>query len=310
MRSPNAPHLWIVEEQARQLESPGEGPAPCERQETCRTAQAIGRGLEVIADQAHDPPTVAAEAPREHRFAYLAIAAHFPGVAREHTVAAHRLFPGHMRADIQPVVERLFGPRAERFVGILEHYRYETLTFAALMRDGQHAHMMAPLQYEDVDVGEAEPVRCLENGLWLCRSNDMPYAVFLSRHREFNHEAGLRIEIAVPAGEAGNAITRAAFAEFERAVGQARCYRGKVLSLERHAHYDGMASGIKVHRLPPVGPDEVILPDATRALLERNVLSFVGARDALRGLGLQTKKGVLLYGPPGHRKDPHHPLSG
>jgi ATPase family associated with various cellular activities (AAA) len=238
----------------------------------------------------------------EMRFAYLAIAAHFPGIAREQIVAAHRLFPGHMRADIQPVVERLFGQRAERFVGLLEQHRYETMTFASLMRDGQYATMMAPLQYEDVDVGEDRPVRCLENGLWLCRAGAMAYAVLLSRHREFNHETGLWVEVAVPAGEAGAEITRDVFAELERAVAQARTYRGKVLSLEQATHYAGMASGVKVHRLPPVAADEVILPEATRKLLDRNVLSFMNARDGLRALGLQTKKGILLYGPPGTGK--------
>jgi hypothetical protein len=256
------------------------------------------------------PPAPAQAAPlklppapeREMRFVYLAIAAHFPGIAREEIVASHRLFPGHMRADIQPVVERLFAPKAERFLGILEHHRYETLAFAGLMRDGQQAHMMAPLQYEDVDVGEDRPVRCLENGLWLCRSGGAPYAVFLSRHREFNHESGLRIEVAVPAGEAGLELTHAIFEQLERAVEQARVYRGKVLSLEQAAHYAGMASGIKVHRLPQVAAEDVILPDATRKLLDRNVLSFVASRDGLRGFGMQTKKGILLYGPPGTGK--------
>jgi hypothetical protein len=275
-------------------------------------AKKKGRRAKTPAPQvAAPPPPAPIPAPPapmlEVRFAYLAIAAHFPGIAREHIVASHRLFPGHMRADIQPVVERLFGARAERFVGLLEQHRYETMTFASLMRDGQYATMMAPLQYEDVDVGEAEPVRCLENGLWLCRApskqgGDTPYTVLLSRHREFNHETGLRVEVAVPAGEAGPEITRTVFRELERAVAQARAYRGKVLSLEQSEHYSGMASGIRVHRLPPVAADEVILPDATLKLLDRNVLSFVASRDGLRALGLQTKKGILLYGPPGTGK--------
>jgi hypothetical protein len=254
------------------------------------------------AIHAPSPPQVPPAPTLEVRFAYLAIGTHFEGLAREQIVAAHRLFPGHMRADIQPVVERLFGAKAERFVGLLEQHRYETMTFASLMRDGQYATMIAPLQYEDVDVGEDQPVRCLENGLWLCRAPAMPYAVLLSRHREFNHETGLRVEVAVPADEAGAELTRAVFAELERAVAQARAYRGKVLSLEQAEHYSGMASGIRVHRLPPVAADEVILPAATLKLLERNVLSFVESRDGLRALGLQTKKGILLYGPPGTGK--------
>src|ERR1700757_4418269 len=57
-----------------------------------------------------------------------------------------------------------------------------------------------------------------------------------------------------------------------------------------------------VHRLPPVAREEVILPEKTLRLLDRNVLKFVESRDALRRLGQSTRKGVLLYGPPGTGK--------
>jgi ATP-dependent 26S proteasome regulatory subunit len=46
----------------------------------------------------------------------------------------------------------------------------------------------------------------------------------------------------------------------------------------------------------------VILPEQTLKLLDRNILKFVGSRDALRRLGQSTRKGVLLYGPPGTGK--------
>jgi ATP-dependent 26S proteasome regulatory subunit len=57
-----------------------------------------------------------------------------------------------------------------------------------------------------------------------------------------------------------------------------------------------------VHRLPPVRREEVILPEATLKLLDRNILSFVGSRAQLRRLGQSTRKGILLYGPPGTGK--------
>ena len=92
------------------------------------------------------------------------------------------------------------------------------------------------------------------------------------------------------------------FAELENAVNAARCYRGKVLSLDGDADYRGRSKGIMVHKLPPVRRDEVILPEATLKLLDRNVLSFVGSRAQLRRLGQSTRKGILLYGPPGTGK--------
>ena len=57
-----------------------------------------------------------------------------------------------------------------------------------------------------------------------------------------------------------------------------------------------------VHKLPPVQREDVILPEATLKLLDRNVLNFVGSRAQLRRLGQSTRKGILLYGPPGTGK--------
>jgi ATP-dependent 26S proteasome regulatory subunit len=57
-----------------------------------------------------------------------------------------------------------------------------------------------------------------------------------------------------------------------------------------------------VHKLPPVRREDVILPETTLKLLDRNVLNFVDSREQLRQLGQSTRKGILLYGPPGTGK--------
>ena len=234
--------------------------------------------------------------------AYEAISWHFAGLAQEEIVTTARQFPGHMRADVQLAVNELFPAAPIRFFGIHEQHRYETLTFAALTRDGQHAATLAAAQFQDVDIGESEPIRCLNNGLWLRREEDLRFAVVLSSHREFGHEAGTCVEIAVPVGEAGAAFVRRCFKALETTVDHARCYRGKVLSFEGEVDYRGQAKGLLVHRLPKVQREAVILPEATLKLLERNVLSFVRSREKLRRLGQSTRKGVLLYGPPGTGK--------
>jgi len=83
---------------------------------------------------------------------------------------------------------------------------------------------------------------------------------------------------------------------------QHRSYRGKILSLDGGVDYGGRSRGVTVHRLPAVHREAVILPERTLALLDRNVLDFVGSRPALRRLGQSTRKGILLYGPPGTGK--------
>jgi ATP-dependent Clp protease adapter protein ClpS len=135
---------------------------------------------------------------RQFDYACDALAWHFAGIPRDQLVATSRQFPGHMCADVQVAVDRLFSASPIRFFGIFEQHRYETLSIAALTREDRNAPAIAPAQYHDVDVGESSPVKCLNNGLWLCQTDGLRYAVVLSSHREYGYEAGTRIEIACP----------------------------------------------------------------------------------------------------------------
>lgn len=236
------------------------------------------------------------------KYAYEVISWHFADLAQNAIVTAVRRFPGHMRADLQLALDQLFAAGSIRFYGIHEPYRYETLSFTSLTQLGSNATTLAAPQFQDVDIGEDEPVRCLNNGLWLRREEDLRYAVVLASHREHSRETGSRVEIAVPAGEAGAAFVQRCFKTLETAINTARSYRGKVLSFEGEENYRGQSTGLLVHRLPDVRREAVILPDATLRLLERNVLNFVDSRERLRQLGQSTRKGVLLYGPPGTGK--------
>ena len=250
---------------------------------------------------ASDLPEVVGNKQFDH--AWEALALHFAGIPRDQLVSTSRQFPGHMRADVQAGIDRLFSASPLRFFGIHEEHRYETLNFTALTRNGNNAHAIAPAQYHDVDVGEAAPVKCLNNGLWLCRTDEgLRYAVVLSAHREYGYESGTRLEIAVPTGADGAEFVQRAFSELESTVNAARCYRGKVLSLDGDADYRGRTRGVMVHKLPAVEREDVILPEATLKLLDRNVLRFVGSREQLRQMGQSTRKGILLYGPPGTGK--------
>jgi len=226
---------------------------------------------------------------------------HFADVPRSQLVTTVRQFPGHMRADVQAALDRLFASPV-RLLGIAEDRRYETLSMSGLMQSDGFAAAIAPLQYNDVDIGEPIPAKCLNNGLWLCATSGLRYAVLLAIHREHSREPGVRIEIMAPAGAAGTTLVQQCFSALEDAVQAARTYRGKILSLDADSDYRGRSRGITVHRLPTVSRHEVILPEQTLRLLDRNVLNFVGQRDKLRRLGQSTRKGILLYGPPGTGK--------
>jgi ATP-dependent Clp protease adapter protein ClpS len=226
---------------------------------------------------------------------------HFADFSPNQLVTTVRQFPGHMRADVQVAIAKLFAAPV-RFFGIDEDHRYESASIARLMRGGRAAVPFAPAQYHELDIGETTPVKCLQNGLWLCEVEEFPYAVVLSMDRDDDRAPIIRIEIAMPAGAAGEAFVQRSFVELEKAVHAARSYRGKILSFDRGADYRGRTRGIMVHRLPPVAREEVILSERTLRLLDRNIMTFVGSRDALRRLGQSTRKGILLYGPPGTGK--------
>lgn len=229
---------------------------------------------------------------------------HFGKAALHELVTATREFPTTARMDLQTTLaEILSGPlQPVKVMGAHAANEFMTVTISHLLVDGDNAVLVAPLQYDEIDVGEALPARCLRNALWFCAENGMPFALFLSRVQKYGRPGGLHVEIAVPPGEAGSELSRRIFDLLERKVTQAGSYRGKVLSLEEPDNYAGGVDGIKVHRLKCVRREEVILPEKTLALLERNVTRFVEQRDRLRQLHMGIKKGLLFYGPPGTGK--------
>jgi hypothetical protein len=229
---------------------------------------------------------------------------HFHPTTLDDLTISERRFPFRVRADLQRAADRLFaaGVTIRRFCGVRQEHAYDGITFAGLLVEGHNPAVAVPPQYEEVDVGEGGPVRCLKNGLWLLDEAGSRYAVLLTpAARHYGEVTGIQFQVAT--GPAGARITQAFFRHLEEAVLRAESYRGKVLSLEQSEHsYSGEAAGIAVHRLRPVARDQVILPAKTLELLERNVVQFVRQRRRLAALGQATKKGLLFYGPPGTGK--------
>lgn len=274
----------------------------CNQPKAQAEVQLTDRAVWLCADCVLAAASASKEIPdEEFNYTFGVLNWHFADTPRSQLVTTVRQFPGHMRADVQAALDRQFaGPI--RLLGLAEDRRYETMSMSRLMQDDNFAVTIAPLQYNDVDVGETTPAKCLDNGLWLCASPGLRYAILLSIHREYSRESGVRIEMMVPAGTAGAELVQQCFSALEEAVQAARTYRGKILSLDADPDYRGRSRGITVHRLASIGRDKVILPDQTLRLLDRNVLNFVGTREMLRSLGQSTRKGILLYGPPGTGK--------
>jgi hypothetical protein len=121
-------------------------------------------------------------------------------------------------------------------------------------------------------------------------------------HEGYGFETQLSLDVAFVTGARIDIDHRNCFRHIETGVHNATTYRGKVLPLETGSDERGNSGGISVHRLRSVDRDDVILPEATVRLLERNVIRLVAQRPELARLGIPTKKGLLFYGPPGTGK--------
>ncbi len=228
---------------------------------------------------------------------------HFGGRPVEQVVTAARTFPRASRVDVQLAIDHFFA-RRERptLLGIHAAVGFETPTLAHLFTPGPFPVYLGPLQHDDVDIGDPAPVRCLKNGLWLSKDDDLPFALLLSPAMQHGAAGGIYVEVAVPQGERGLEFSERFFRDLEARVNTGGTYRGRVISLESQAEYSGRGGAVKVHRLRAVQREEVILPAKTLALLDRNVARFVHAREHIKRLGLSARKGILFYGPPGTGK--------
>ena len=228
---------------------------------------------------------------------------HFGGRPVEQVVTAARTFPRASRVDVQLAIDHFFAGREHpTLLGIHAAVGFETPTLAHLFTPGPFPVDLGPLQHDDVDIGDPAPVRCLKNGLWLSKDDNLPFALLLSPAMQHGTAGGIYVEVAVPQGERGLEFSERFFRDLEARVNTGGTYRGRVISLESQAEYSGRGGAVKVHRLRAVQREEVILPAKTLALLDRNVARFVHAREHIKRLGLSARKGILFYGPPGTGK--------
>lgn len=231
------------------------------------------------------------------------ISNHFGEIPVADLVTAYRQFPVTARVDLQRALEKIFTDRFESKVyGTHRDYEFNTLKFSDFLEvDSNNAVVMGPLQFDEVDVGDQFPARCLKNALWVCRSENTPFAVLVAvadRH----HGEEVTIGIAVPPGESEINLSHTFLQEIEQLVNKSGSYRGKVISLEQGSRYSGKSGAVRVHKLHQVSREDVILPSKTIDLLDRNVKEFIEFRPRLRQLGMAGKKGLLFYGPPGTGK--------
>jgi energy-coupling factor transporter ATP-binding protein EcfA2 len=230
---------------------------------------------------------------------------HFQGTPIPKLSVTTRTFVYRVRPDLQLALDGIFsGPiQVIHFSGISKEHQFMGIDFGSIAMPTHSPAQISPPEYEAVDIGEEKPVECLNTGFWLLQEDKEPFALLMaptSPHR--SESAGVNFYLAYRQTPEGKVIAERFFRELEQLVARSKSFRGKVLSLEMNHGYTGQSAGIIVHRLAPVHRDELILPEETVKLLERNVLSFCRQRPELAKRGQSLKKGLLFYGPPGTGK--------
>ncbi len=229
---------------------------------------------------------------------------HFHPVTLDALSISERIFPPRVRADLQKGTDRLFvgENKIMHFCGARKQMAFDGLDLPELIASGGSPAVSVAPEYEQIDVGEERPIRCLKSGLWLLENTGGRYAVFLAPASRLRQTVGIKFQIATVNDAQGTQTAQAFFDHLEHSVLKAEVYRGKVLSLEQGESFAGTPAAIKVHKLRTVRREQVILPLSTLHLLDRNVIQFIWQRSQLAQLGQATKKGILFYGPPGTGK--------
>lgn len=233
---------------------------------------------------------------------------HFQKVPSEQVVITRRIFSRRVRADLQLGLNRLLCEltTVHYTCTLRDRYGEELPTLSNKLERGfvglDMMERVAPT-YEEIDIGADEPIQALESALWLLTCNDVPLVMLLNSTDKEDAHPGVMIEVGAPPTTEGKAAARSILKALEFAVCDAKAYRGKVLSLEETSDsYTGQSTGIRVHKLRRVTRDQVILPEVTLSLLDRNIITFARQRSQLAAIGQSTKKGILFYGPPGTGK--------
>jgi AAA+ superfamily predicted ATPase len=216
-----------------------------------------------------------------------------------------RKFPVTARLDLEAALRDLIPKRlaAVKQLGYHCEYNFGSVSISMLVAGRHSPAVVAPLEYEEVDAGETFPARCLKSCLWFGEADGMRICILFAAAVARGEPSGWQVDLAHLRGDKkAEEFSRKFLADVEHVVSQGASYRGKVISLEQRDDYSGRAGSVRVHKLKSVSRDEVILPEKTLRLLERNVMDFIQLRPKLRGLSLSVKKGLLFYGPPGTGK--------
>lgn len=236
----------------------------------------------------------------------LLLTRHFAPRHLQDLTVTERSFPLRVRTDLQMGLERLLESLQVDHAIAIESNFHSDFSLAECLNStifSINQVRMTAFQFEEVDIGDPEPMRVVKSGLWLVRLNGLPIVMIFNSQASTRCGVQVRIQVGTLSSSEGKQAVATLFAALEEAIQQGVSYRGKVVSLEvQEDLHSGKSVGLKVHAWTRVERDQVILPESTLALLDRNAIEFARMREQLHARRQAVKKGLLLFGQPGTGK--------
>ncbi len=225
------------------------------------------------------------------------IAAHLAVDPRAIPVLSHE-FPSYQLVDVQVALESWAGTpgRTPELVGVAgEQRRFHP--FGEVLA-GAAAVGVGPVEYVDVADSPDSTRSCVRFGVFLLSDNGHRAAALLRGADPHGPMQSAMVEIVDGDPEAGKRL----MAELRRLAVERSVLRGQVLTM---GPGDGQEYGtLRFMRRPELTRNELVLPDATLAHIERHVMGIAAHGRRLQAAGQHLKRGVLLHGPPGTGKTP------
>ncbi len=151
-----------------------------------------------------------------------------------------------------------------------------------------------PVTYVNIELGDETVLACVHQGLYLVHDGDRPIAILVRGPSEHGWLKVVSLEVMARERADAEHLLRM----LRVSMRQRNVYRGHVISLEGR---EGQLA-IRVHRLPTIRRDDIILPEGLLTRIERQTIGFARVAAKLRAAGRHLKRGLLLYGPPGTGK--------
>lgn len=149
--------------------------------------------------------------PKNRSAVFPLIQAHFRPIPLDNLTISERRFPFRVRADLQRAIDRLFGEKTTvaHFCGVRKEYSHEGISLSDCLVPSDHnAAVSTPPQYEEIDIGDDQPIRCLKNGLWFLREGQDKFLVLLAPVGHYGNVTGMQFQIATPNTPDGTKITQ------------------------------------------------------------------------------------------------------